>query len=419
MVERIEDGPGASSVVWERLEEHFRQRIQQYLQGLLEAELDEFLGRERYARRDRIEPGGYRNGHGRPRSLSTRCGVIAVRRPRVRGLDERFESRVLPFFLKRTQDINACLPQLYLHGLSLGDFDLALGGLLGEDAPVSAGTVARLKAVWQNEYREWQQRPLVGEAVYLWIDGLYVKAGLEKEKAALLVAVAGFADGRKEIVALRAGYRESTDSWAELLRDLKSRGLNAPAVIVGDGHLGIWAALREVYPESLEQRCWNHKILNVLDKLPRQAQPPARTKLRALMYAQTQADCEARRDEFVAWCRARQWLAAAETLQRDWERLVTFYRLPREHWVHLRTSNIVESPFAAVRLRTDAAKRFKRIDNATAAIWKLLMVGQQRFRGLASPQLLPLVLRGVRCRDGQLPPEHEKQESAAQRLHTD
>lgn len=414
MAKRINDGPRASSLVWESLEEDFRRRIQEYLQQLLEAELEEFLGRRRYARRTPDHPGsGYRNGRGRPRSLSTRCGTIQVRRPRARGLDVPFESRVLPFFMKRTQDLTACLPQLYLHGLSLGDFDLALGGLLGDDAPVSAATVARLKAVWHDEYREWQARPITGQVVYLWIDGLYVKAGLEKDKAALLVAVAGFVDGHKEVVALQAGYRESTDSWADVLRDLKSRGMNDPAAVIGDGHLGIWAALREVYPHSLEQRCWNHKMVNVLDKLPRKVHREARTRLREMMYADGRAVCETRRDEFLAWCRARQWPAAAETLQRDWERLVTFYQLPREHWVHLRTSNIVESPFAAVRLRTDAAKRFKRVDNATAAIWKMLMVGQLRFKPLVRPELLPLVLRGVRCRDGQLPLLRDADETAA------
>ena len=186
-----------------------------------------------------------------------------------------------------------------------------------------------------------------------------------------------------------------------------------PAAVIGDGHLGIWAALREVYPHSLEQRCWNHKMVNVLDKLPRKVHREARTRLREMMYADGRAVCETRRDEFLAWCRARQWPAAAETLQRDWERLVTFYQLPREHWVHLRTSNIVESPFAAVRLRTDAAKRFKRVDNATAAIWKMLMVGQLRFKPLVRPELLPLVLRGVRCRDGQLPLLRDADETAA------
>ena len=212
--------------------------------------------------------------------------------------------------MKRTQHVGDCLPQLYLHGLSLGDFDLALAGLLGDEAPLSAGTVARLKAGWYQEYVQWQGRPIEGTVVYLWIDGLYVKAGLEQEKAALLVAVAGFVDGHKEIVALQAGYRESTDSWAGVLRDLKQRGMNAPAVIIGDGHLGLWAGLREVYPSSLEQRCWNHKMVNVLDKLPKKVQPEAKTQLRAMMYADSQGECQRVRDEFVAWCRSHHWLSA-------------------------------------------------------------------------------------------------------------
>jgi putative transposase len=413
MSDSIREGSESSRIVWGQLEENFRQRIQGYLQDLLEEEIQELLGRQRYERRVAEEPAVYRNGHGRVRSLSTRCGVVQVRRPRARGLDEPFESRVLPLFMKRTQDINACLPQLYLHGLSLGDFDVALGGLLGEDAPLSAGTVARLKASWQGEYQQWLTRPIDGAVVYLWIDGLYVKAGLEKEKAALLVAVAGFVDGHKEIVALQAGYRESTDSWAGLLRDLKARGMNAPAAIIGDGHLGIWAALREVYPSSLEQRCWNHKLINVLDKLPKKVQAEAKKQLRSMMYADSQAQCQQRRDEFVAWSQSHQWLAAGETLMRDWDRLVTFYQLPREHWVHLRTSNIVESPFAAVRLRTDAAKRFKRVDNATAAIWKMLMVGQRRFKPLVHPELLAVVLAGARCIDGAVPSQPDNKDAAA------
>ena len=274
MEERIDNGSEASSVVWAGLEEDFRRRIQDYLQQLLEEELEEFLGRRRYARRTPDQPGGYRNGHGRPRSLSTRCGMIQVRRPRARGLNEPFESRVLPFFMKRTQDITACLPQLYLHGLSLGDFDLALAGLLGDDAPVSAATVARLKAVWHREYQEWQRWPIRGQVVYLWIDGLYVKAGLEKDKAALLVAVAGFVDGHKEVVALQAGYRESTESWADLLRDAARRGMRAPVLAIGDGALGFWGALREVFPATREQRCWFHYAdLRIMPMLSRYRLP--------------------------------------------------------------------------------------------------------------------------------------------------
>lgn len=424
MTKRKIDRAEASRVIWSGLEDWCREKIQSLIQELLEEEVDEEVGRGRYERRRPCSQRVYRNGRGKRRRLTTGSGTIELRRPRVRGLAQPFESRVLPLFVKRTRRINALLPQLYLHGLAEGDFDLALRGLLGDEAPVSAGVIARAKAQWQEEYRAWSRRPLGGRAaVYWWADGLYVKAGLEDEKAAMLVVVAAFADGHKEIVALHSGYRESADSWLEVLRDVKGRGLNAPSVVVADGALGLWAALREVYPTAQEQRCWNHKIVNVLDKLPVKVQSAACEWLKSMMYAETQADCERRRDEFMDWCRHHQWDRAAETLVRDWNRLVTYYRLPAEHWVHLRTSNPAESPFAAVRLRTDAAKRFKRVDNATAAIWKLLMVGQQRFGSITMPELLPLVLAGVQFPDGKpaeepQPPPTAQNTTAPERLHT-
>jgi putative transposase len=217
------------------------------------------------------------------------------------------------------------LPELYLHGLAEGDFDLALRGLLGEEAPLSASTVARLK----------------------------------------------------------------------------DRGLRAPRLVIADGHLGIWGAVRNIWPEADEQRCWNpHKILNVLDQVPKTQQPAARRMLREVMYAPTQAEAERKRQQFEAWVQSRGYRAAAETLGRDWDRMVTLYRYPREHWVHIRTVNVVESPFAALRLRTDAAKRFKRSDRATAVIWKMLLVAEQRFRRLNAPHLLAKVYAGVRYVDG-------------------
>src|SRR5213592_2032592 len=188
-------------------------------------------------------------------------GTITLRRPRVRGLNERFESRLLPAFKRRTEEVGRLLPELYLHGLAQGDFDLALRGLLGEGAPLSAPSIARLKAGWQAEYEFWKSRSVADlEVVYFWVDGVYVKAGLEKDKAAILVVLAALRDGRKVILAVESGYRESTESWAAILRDLKGRGLQAPKVVVGDGHLGIWGALAAVFPEAKEQRCWNHRV---------------------------------------------------------------------------------------------------------------------------------------------------------------
>lgn len=378
-----------------------REKIRELFQELLEEEVTEFLGRARYERRVPVDAAGYRNGYGKPRKLATPMGTIEVRRPRVRGVEARFESRILPLFVRRTQEVSDLLPELYLHGLAEGDFDLALRGLLGEEAPLSASTVARLKAKWEAEWEAWRKQPLDGlEAVYLWVDGIYVKAGLEKERAALLVAIAARSDGRKVVVAVVPGYRESTESWAALLRDLREGGLRAPRLVIGDGHLGIWGALRNVWPEADEQRCWNHKVTNVLDQLPRAGRAVAKEMLGRIVYARSRAEAERRRREFEDGCRSRGYTKAAETLGRDWERMLTFYRYPKEHWVHIRTTNVVESPFAALRLRTDAAKRFKKVERATAVIWKMLMVAQKRFRRLNAPELLAKVYAGVQYEDG-------------------
>jgi putative transposase len=386
-----------SSEVWDYLEELVRMKVREFIQALLEDEVTELLMRGKSERRGALDsPPVYRNGHGKGRKLTLGCGTITVRRPRVRGLEERFESRILPLFVRRSKGVNQLIPQLYLHGLAEGDFDLALRGLLGEDAPISASTVARLKESWQVEWDEWRRRSLGGlELVYLWVDGVYVKAGLEKAKAALLVIIGGLSNGQKVILAVEPGYRESSESWAEVLRDLKRRGLNCPRVVIGDGHLGIWGALSNVYPDAMEQRCWNHKVRNVLDKLPKKDQGLAKSELQGIVYSETREEAETRRDDFVSWCRKEGYDRAAAALEQDWERMVTFYRFPKEHWKHLRTTNVVESPFAALRLRTDAAKRYKKVANATAVTWKMLLIAEQRFRKLDAPDKLKQVYLGI------------------------
>ena len=402
MREQSTETVGTSSPTWETLEAFARQSMQQLLQRLLEEEVDGLLGRGRYERREAVDPAaGYRNGFGKPRRVSLSSGTLTVRRPRVRGLTERFESRLLPAFKRRTEEVGRLLPELYLHGLALGDFDLALRGLLGDGAPLSAAAIARLKAGWQAEYELWRTRAVADlEVVYLWVDGIYVKAGLEKDKAAMLVVLAGLRDGRKVILAVESGYRESTESWAALLRDLKRRGLRAPKLVIGDGHLGIWGALTAIFPEAAEQRCWNHRIMNVLDKLPRTRQAEARSLLTKIPYAATREEAERQKQVFQAWCAKRGLAEVGRRLDRDWERMVTFYQFPHEHWKHLRTTNPVESPFAAVRLRTAAAKRFKKVENATAVIWKTLLVAEHTFRRLDAPELLPDVAHGVEYVNG-------------------
>ncbi len=402
MREKSTETVGTSSPTWETLEAFARQSMQQLLQRLLEEEVDGLLGRGRYERREAVDPAvGYRNGFGKPRRVSLSSGTLTVRRPRVRGLTERFESRLLPAFKRHTEEVGRLLPELYLHGLALGDFDLALRGLLGDGAPLSAASIARLKAGWQAEYELWRTRSVADlEVVYLWVDGIYVKAGLEKDKAAMLVVLAGLRDGRKVILAVESGYRESTESWAALLRDLKRRGLRAPKLVIGDGHLGIWGALTAIFPEAAEQRCWNHRIMNVLDQLPRTRQAEARSLLTKIPYATTREEAERQKQAFQAWCTKRGLAEVGRRLDRDWERMMTFYQFPQEHWKHLRTTNPVESPFAAVRLRTTAAKRFKKVENATAVIWKTLLVAEHTFRRLDAPELLPDVAHGVEYVNG-------------------
>ena len=412
MEELVTKDSTQSSACWQAVEEMARRHIEQWLQGLLEDEVTQFLGRARYRRRE-VGERGYRNGYGKPRQLTTRAGTVTVRRPRVRALEERFESALLPLFARRTPEVNDVLPELYLHGLALGDFELALRGLFGEEAPLSASTVARVKDRWHQEAAAWHGRSLAElDLVYLWVDGVYVKAGLEKDKAALLVAIGGLGDGRKVLIALRSGYRESTESWKGLLRDACQRGLRCPRLVIGDGHLGIWAALREVYPDCDEQRCWNHRIVNVLDQVPKRSQEHAKAKLRTIAYAQTLKEAEQRRRSFQSWARGEGLQRAAELIAEDWERMVSYYRYPKAHWRHLRTTNVIESPFAALRLRTDAAKRFKKVANATAVIWKMLLVGETKFRKLNAPELLQDVWEGAEYRDGVRIDEHQERDAA-------
>jgi putative transposase len=378
------------------------------LPRVLEEEVEELLGRGKHVRRAAEEPLLYRNGHGEERRLATSIGTVTVRRPRVRGTQEQFVSRVLPLFERHTRQVGDLLPQLYLHGLASGDFEMAMRGLLGDGAPLSASSIARLKAVWQAEYATWQQRSLADEhVVYMWVDGVYVKAGLEKDKAALLVVIGAMKDGSKQVPAVQCGHRESESAWSSILRDLKTRGLNCPRLVVGDGALGIWGGLTNVYPEAGEQRCWIHRMRNLLDCVGDKKHDEAKALLRKVMYAATLKEAEAAKRVFQAWARGLQYHKAAEAIDHDWDRMTAYYVLPKEHWVHLRTTNIIESPFASVRLRTAASKRYKRVDCATVMIWKLLLVAQQTFRKLRSSELLVKVAAGATYKDGVEIPNEE------------
>jgi transposase-like protein len=406
-------GPESTTPVFEILETLVREQAQAFIQQILEEEVTELLGREKSERIEVVDaPKGYRNGYGEPRKLTMSSGTITVRRPRVRGMDERFESRVLPLFARRTKEVGELIPELYLHGLAEGDFDLALRGLLGEDAPLSKPTIRRLKAAWAGEFEAWNRRSLQGrEVVYVWVDGIYVKAGLERDKSAVLVVIGAMSDGTKEVLALTSGYRESTESWTDVFRDLAARGLGEPRLVVADGNPGIWAAVAQVWPGAEEQRCWLHKIRNVLDRMPKREHQEAKELLRAIAYARSLAEALEAREAFSK--RYGPWYPkAVETLEDDWDRMVTFYRFPESHWQHIRTTNVVESPFASVRLRTSAAKRFKRVEHATALIWKLLCVAEKRFRKLRAPHEMKDVFEGRIYKDGKPVSTHQRKEAA-------
>jgi transposase-like protein len=403
-----------SRATYEVLEEMVRVKVQEYIQYILEEEVAEFLGRKKSERLKMVDGApGYWNGHGKPKKFSVMNGTITVQRPRVRGTEDRFESKIIPFFKRRSKQVGHLLPELYLHGLAKGDFELALRGLLGDGAPLSASSIDRLKAKWQLEYAEWKQLDMSKlEVVYQWADGIYVKAGLEKDKAALLVIIGALTNGKKVFLACESGYRESKESWSGVLRNLTDRGLRLGRLTIADGHLGIWSALGAVYPEGKEQRCWNHKIRNVLDCFSKRIRAEAGEYLKRIPYAETLSECERLRDAFIDRYR-KDYPKAGEKLLSDWDRMITFYSFPKEHWVHIRTTNVVESPFGSVRLRTDAAKRFKKIQNATAMIWKLLQVAEKNFRTLKGYWLLSEVYTGKRFVDGIIKPETKPLERMA------
>jgi transposase-like protein len=358
------------------------------------------------------------------RKVTCGAGTLTVTPPRVhhRRVDEhgeaqRFTSRLLPPYMRRSPKVSEVLPVLYLRGLSTGDFQPALRVLLGEDAAgLSSTNIARLTAVWEDEYRQFRQRRLVDrDYVYVWADGIHFNVRLEDDRLCTLVLIGARPDGTKELIALEDGYRESQESWASVLRDLKRRGMQAPVVAVGDGALGFWAAVRAVWPETQEQRDWCHKLANVLDKLPKRLQGKAKQILRQAMYADTRDHAEEQLDAFAREFSPKYDKAVA-CLLADRDRLLTFFTFPAEHWKHLRTSNVIESPFATVRLRQRVTKGAGNRTKALMMAFKLLQMAQQRWRRLDGAHLLPLVRAGVTFADGaQLEREnpHKERKEAA------
>ena len=398
-----------SSPILDSLEAYVREGARQMLAAALDAEVSVFLGRDRYERGKPFR--GYRNGYHEARELTVGVGAVDVRVPRVAGVPaelapDGFRSQIVQRYQRASPGTQELFARLYLEGLATGDFEPVFRELVGETTALSANAVVRLKARWADEYTSWQERPL-GEHryAYVWADGVYLGAGLERENSALLCVLGAREDGTKDLLAMQLGYRESTASWSEVLRELRARGLAAPLLAVGDGGLGLWAALREVFPTTAHQRCWNHRVLNLLDKLPKRLHTEARQRVREITTATTQVECERLRTAYVADLVSQGQAAAADTLMRDWDDFVRFYRFPQEHWIHLRTSNPIESIFSGVRLRTDAAKRLRQREAALYLVFKIVERLSRNWRTLnGGATVMTLLLEGCVFKDGVLQP---------------
>jgi len=392
------------------LDEIVREGAQRMLQAALEAEIEEFVVRHAGVTDDRGRRQVVRNGYLPEREVATGAGPLSVRQPRARDLrgetapDERirFTSSILPRYLRRSESLDELVPWLYLRGLSTNEFPDALRALLGPDAKgLSPSVVTRLAKSWEAEYEAWARRDLSDrEYVYVWVDGIHFNVRLEEERQCMLVVIGATRDGRKELVGLLDGYRESEQSWKELLLDLKARGLKRPPKLaVGDGALGFWKALRQVFPDTREQRCWVHKTANVLNRLPKSVQPRAKADLHEIWMAETREGALQAFDLFVAKYEAK-YPKAAECLVKDRDELLAFYDMPAEHWRHLRTTNPIESTFATVRLRHRRTKGSGSRRACLAMVFMLARSAQRRWRKLNGAARLLQLIQGERFVNG-------------------
>jgi transposase-like protein len=398
--------PVSSSLI----DEIVREGARRMLAEALRAEVDDYIARFAEVRDENGHRLVVRNGSHAPREVLTSAGAVPVVAPRVNdkrvdpetGERQRFSSAILPPWARKTPRIEEVLPLLYLHGLSSGDFVPALGQFLGSSKGLSASTVTRLTETWKAEARAFGERDLSGvDFVYLWADGIHVNVRLDDQKLCLLVMIGVRADGRKELVALTDGYREATESWADLLRDCRRRGMRAPVLAIGDGALGFWGALREVFPETREQRCWFHKISNVLAALPKSAHPGAKNALAEIWNAEDKAHALDAVKEFEAAYGAKFPKAVAK-ITDDLDQLLAFYDFPAEHLIHLRTTNPIESTFATVRNRSKITKGPGSRAAGIAMAYKLIEAAQSRWRAVNAPHLVALVRAGAKFENGKL-----------------
>lgn len=402
------------------LDEICRRGAERMLVIALEAEVDAYLERHRDARDDAGHALVVRNGHARPRTVVAGAGAIGVRAPRVddrrtdpaSGERHRFASAILPPYVRRSPKVAEVLPLLYLHGLSTKDFVPALAEFFGTSAGLSAAAITRLTTSWSVEREAFMARDLSEvDYVYCWVDGIHFSVRLgEDDRLCVLVMVGVRTDGTKELIALADGYRESTDSWAELLRDCKAGGMRAPVLAVGDGALGFWAAVRDVFPKTRWQRDWVHKVANVLNALPASVQAGARRAMREIWDAEDKDHAEQALDAFVS--DFAKWPKAVAKLTKDREAVLAFYDYPAEHWIHLRTSNPIESTFSPVRARIDVTKGPGSREAGLAMCFKLIEAAEGRWRRVNAPELVALVRAGAKFVNGRLVERSDKEDAA-------
>ncbi len=371
------------------LERLARNAAQQMIQQALEMEVAEFLERGKYAKTNPEEFRGYRNGHYPQRTIGTSFGSLEVKVPRVSDTPQKFESNLVKKYKRRSEGLDCLFPNLFVEGLATRDFEPALRFPVGESAPLSPSSISRLNKKFKDEYESWAKRDLSKlKIVYVWADGIYLKAGIADEKRCLLVIIGVDMLGRKHLLAMREGFRESTESWYNCLIDLKTRGMNEPALAMADGGLGFWGALPKVWRQTKSQLCWLHKMRNILDKLPKSEHSEAVLRLRGIYSASSREVAERLAKELLSDWKKAEYYQAIECLFVALPRLLTFYEFPAEHHRHLRTTNVIESPFATVRLRTDAAKRFRSARSGTHLVFKILESCEKRWSRISHPEKL-------------------------------
>jgi putative transposase len=385
-----------------------RAGAQRMLATAIEAEVAEWIDSHAHLTDEQGHRQVVRNGYHNPRKIATGLGQLEVEQPRVHDRRpepdrEKFASKILPPYLRKAKSIEELVPWLYLKGISTGDMNEALQSLLGRDCPgLSASTVTSLKKSWEAEFKDWNQRSLEDkEYVYVWADGVHFNIRLEEDRQCILVLMGATIDGTKELIAVQDGYRESEQSWKELLLDVQARGLAIdPKLATGDGALGFWKALMQVFPKTREQRCWVHKTANVLDKLPKNKQPGAKEMIHEIWMADTREHANQAFDLFLEAYSAK-YPKACECLQKDRDQLLTFYDFPAEHWLHLRTTNPIESTFATVRLRTKKTKGSGSRTACLTMVFKLMQSAEKKWRTLNGSSLLPDVIQGTKFVDGE------------------